>query len=401
MNTLSHTLPFFNYCIIALLLMTTACGNTGSDETEDTAYTNEAETMTESNEYSDEVEEGQASKPTSTNTSKPKNNPANNWEKLTMLPVKDAYGAITSRIPLPSNWQVNGQAKQGEPVFRGPGGLSIVQYGINSFMYVSDPYMQNMYMQSGQQLRPFPGQEAVIQQDLEPAGQQMGLTLIKSYPIPEVAKLDLWYSEQLWTVEPVQKQAYAMGSEWKKADGSKVFMLTRILVSNGSTMQNWYHYSALLEAENSYYDKAVKQYVFSVANTRYELQPIIAYNQREAQKAGQRAAAFNQRMAANQAAFQATQRAHVNASNSISEMSMQGWRDRNASSDRMQEKAVDGIWEQSNYNSSSAETYKASNNYNQYWINGQGEYISTNDVNYNPNIDNTANNSNWEQLAPE
>jgi len=46
----------------------------------------------------------------------------------------------------------------------------------------------------------------------------------------------------------------------------------------------------------------------------------------------------------------------------------------------------------------SGNTYKVQEGYNQYWSNGNNEYIGSNDAYYNPNTDNSVNNQNWQQL---
>ncbi len=164
-------------------------------------------------------------------------------------------------------------------------------------------------------------------------------------------------------------------------------------------MQNWSYWLSGLTAETTHFESAKKQLIFSLANVRYALEPIAAYNQREAQKAGQSWAAHNQRMAQNQAAFEAQQRAFVNKSNAINDAIMNGWRERNASSDRQHEQFVDAITEKTKVtNTATGQTYKVQSGYNQYWMNNNGEYISTNQYDYNPNLDDAMNNQQWEEL---
>jgi hypothetical protein len=59
--------------------------------------------------------------------------------------------------------------------------------------------------------------------------------------------------------------------------------------------------------------------IFALANGRYNPQQIMVCNQREVENAGQCSAEHNARMAKNQAAFEASQRAHVNKANAIND----------------------------------------------------------------------------------
>lgn len=323
---------------------------------------------------------------------------SNNWEKLVMMPVKDARGRLIAQIPFPSGWKMM-PAKQGEPSILGPNGVQIMNTPLNSYTYTNDPYMQQMYYQSGTQLRYWPGAEALVQQDLVPELQKEGWLLMNSYLIPEVAKVDKWYNDQLYKVAPMQMEILAIGTEWKDSKGQLAYIVTHVQVSTDANMQYWSHYSSILVAEPDHFKKAVKQYTFALANTRYTLEPIMEYNRSEAEKAGRSWAAFNKRMAQNQANFEQQQRNYVNNSNAVSDAIMDGWRKRNASSDRQQEQYIDGIYEETNtVNTTTGEQYKVDAGYNQYWMNNNGQYISTELDDYNPNYDDNMNDQNWQQL---
>lgn len=104
-------------------------------------------------------------------------------------------------------------------------------------------------------------------------------------------------------------------------------------------------------------------------------------------------------MAQNQANFEASQRAFVNNSNAINDAIMSGWRERNASGDRQQEKTIDGIYERTNVqDAETGQQYKVAAGANQYWMNNNGEYISTELQNYDPNLDENMNGQKWKEL---
>lgn len=321
-----------------------------------------------------------------------------NWERLEPVPFKDNQGQVTAVMPLPTSWKVNRGAK-GSPTFTGPNGLKVTDYPAQSFMYVTDQRLQQSYYQSGMQMRPMPGIEQVIQQDIVPWANNRGLQFERYYEIPEVSKIDKWYSDQLYKAVPGRTEMAAYGTDWKDANGNPFFLLIHLNVSTTAQMQNWYYIATSVEAEPAYFERAKKQLIFSLANTHYPLEPIMAYNEREAQKAGQSWAAFNQRMAQNQANFEASQRAHVNRTNAINDAIMSGWRERNASSDRQHEQFVDAMTERTNViDPTTGQKYKVSSGYNHYWMNSDGQYISTDKFSYNPNLDDNMNNVKWQEL---
>ncbi|CBL45260.1 Hypothetical protein HDN1F_16770 [gamma proteobacterium HdN1] len=78
---------------------------------------------------------------------------------------------------------------------------------------------------------------------------------------------------------------------------------------------------------------------------------------------------------------------------------MQGWKDRNAASDRQQAQRIDQIYERTNVvDPSTGQGYKVDAGANHYWMNNNGEYISTDQSGYNPNLDDNMNNQRWKEL---
>jgi len=321
------------------------------------------------------------------------------WERLVMTEFRDNRGVISAIMPFPASWKIMKAGGNGEPSITGPNGITVTDFPVRSFIYNYDRGLQQVYMQSGQQMRSLPGIEQLIQEDFIPWGNSRGLQFVKHYEIPEITKMDKWYTEQLYKAMPSRSDIAAIGTEWRSSDGKPYFLLIHLNASTSETMQNWYYMAAGLEAETSYFEAAKKQYIFALANTRYNLEPIMAYNEQEAQRVGQSWAQHNQRMAQNQANFEASQRAFVNKSNAINDAIMSGWRERNAAGDIQQEKIIDGIYERTNVeNTETGNQYKVTAGANQYWMNNNGEYISTELQDYNPNLDKNMNEQKWQEL---
>lgn len=330
---------------------------------------------------------------TADNSSSSENKPNGFWQKLVMNDIPDGKGGVAAIIPLPADWKMNTEGA----VLAGPNGIRVKDYAGQSFMVNYDQNLNYAYSQT--KMRSMPNIEQLIQEDFIPTLGNQGLDYVKSYEIPEISKMDKWYSDQLFKAMPSQSFAKAFGSEWKDKSGKPYFVLIHVNASETQQMQNWYYMYSILEADADAYEGAKKAYIFALANTRYNLEPIMAYNKAEAQRVGQNWAAFNQRMAANQAAFESSQRAFVNKSEAINDAIMSNYKAIDAASDKNQEQFVDMIREETNVqNTQTGQTYKVQEGANQYWMNNNGEYIGTKLQNYNPNADENMNEQKWQEL---
>ena len=315
------------------------------------------------------------------------------WQKIVMHEVKDKSGVVAALVPLPSSWKLNVNGAS----MVGPNGVKVTDFPLQIFMVNYNPNLQYAYSQTKQ--REYPGIDQLIQQDFVPSAAKRGLTYVKHYELPEISKIDKWYSDQLFKAMPSQSDVRAYGVEWKDKTGKMAFLLLRVNTSTSPEMQNWSYYSSLLEVDANAYELSKKQFIFSQANMRYNLEPIMAYNKAEAERCGKSWAAFNAKMKANQAAFEASQIAHVNKVNGINDAIMSNWKSSNAASDKNQERFIDGIYERQNVqNSETGQTYKVQQGYNQYWMNNEGEYIGTKSNTYNPNLDDNMNEKKWQEL---
>jgi hypothetical protein len=316
-----------------------------------------------------------------------------------MQPFLDAQGMTIVEMPFPSTWKVARASKPGAPTITGPHGIKVFDFPLRSFVYTHDRQMQQVYIASGQPMRPVPGIAELVRQDLVPWCANLGLEFIRHEEIAELTKIDQWYSDQLYKAVPGQTKATVIGSDWMNANGDPYFIIMHLNVGTTAQMQTWSYFCTGLQAEKAHFKRARQQLIFALANGRYNPQQIMAYNQREAEKAGQSWAEHNARMAKNQAAFEASQRAHVNKTNAINESIMSGWRERNAASDVAHGKFIDTINEKTNMvDPSSGQRYKVDSGANHYWMNSDGKYLSTDQHAYDPNSDEAVNNQNWQKL---
>jgi hypothetical protein len=321
------------------------------------------------------------------------------WEKLSMRDFTGADGMVIVSMPFPDTWKIARAQQQGQPTITGPNGIQIYDFPLRHFMFPKNPSLRQAHIQTGNPMRPAPDIDGLFSQELVPLFANMGLKLVKHYEIPELTRIDQWYSDQLFKAVPGPNRSVAIGSDWENPAGDPHFLITHYSVGETNDIQTWSHWSSGLQAEKEILPKARKQLIFALANARHNPEKIMAYNRSEAEKAGKSWADFNKRMAANQAAFEAHQRAHVNRSNAINDAIMNGWRARNAASDIQQERFIDTINEKSNVvDPTSGQRYKVDAGSNTYWMNRDGQYIGTDKPYYDPNLDEGLNEQNWQKL---
>ncbi len=228
--------------------------------------------------------------------------------------------------------------------------------------------------------------------------QQTGSKFIKQYPLPQIARADKSYGDQLYKVGQAQTNYQAAASEWEDGKGNRAMIVVHYTENSGAGSVYWGYYVQVIGSKASDFENAKSIYLNALANTQYNPQHIAAYNQREAAKSNQSWSAHNQKMKNNQANFEAQQRAHQSSVDAWNKSSMDAYNSRSASQDRMQNQTINSINETQNVTDpNNGQTYQVEGYSNQYWMNGQGEYIPSDNSLYNPNMDNDVNNQNWEE----
>ena len=302
-------------------------------------------------------------------------------------------GMVAYQMDLPASWQMN----QAQGIITGPNGLEMRQYQYVSNVYTNDPYMSQIYAQSGQRMAQPIGAEGVLRQDLNQRAPQLGLNYVKSYPLPSLAQKDRAYADQLYTLGNPQKHFEVLASEWKSNDGKNVMILIHYSqqVSMGLTI--WGYSLKALTATPADFEAAKRDYIAALEGIRRNPSAIQAYNQREHRKLQQNDAAFQRNQQIRNQNFQATQRAHREASDAAFNAQRSIYETQSASFDRMNQQNSNMILEENTmYNPTNGETYQVESGYNNYWMNSDGEYIGTDDYNYNPNQDQYMNNTDWQ-----
>lgn len=309
------------------------------------------------------------------------------------------YHEPTGRIPLPKDWKLDTEHAEGDPTIVGPDGIKVFDIKYRMFSFPTDAAMRQVYRQTKQKKRRFRSMKQVIEEDFEPNAKEQGKHLVRTYELPELAKYDERFRSQLYEFFPSRKQFKAVATEWENAKQEPSLVVIRLSILNGQGVQNWGYFAHVLEAERSAYEEAKEDLLHALLNTEHNRAYIADYNRKEKQKSEASWRQHRRRMNSNQRRFEAQQRAFRENADATNEAIMDGWRERNAASDRAHDSYIDTIREEENVRDpSSGKTYKVESGSDQYWKNDQGEYIKSDDRFYNPNRDPNINNQDWTEM---
>ena len=346
-------------------------------------------------EYSEENSEMYNEENPTMNNSNPKM--ASN--EIVMKTVMDSKRNMPmSQLPLPASWQID---NSNPAVFlTGPNGIRVDHLRNQSFMWTDDPYFQQIYAQSGSQLRRRTTLQNLFPQDFTPQLQQNGFKITKQYNLPELARKDGEYMNKLYQSMPSQKEFDALAVELDGPNNQSLLFILRGFSSYSQGLMIWGYHGLVLQSTNKDFENAKNALINGLIKNQHNPAQIAAYNREEQQKSQASWNSHNQRMASNQRNFNAQQAAFRNSSNAVNNSMMETWKNNNAASDRSHNQYInEGIWDQTTKtNPNTGQQYYVDNDANNYWMNSGGEYISTDDALYNPNLDPNYNNQDWTEM---
>jgi hypothetical protein len=322
---------------------------------------------------------------------------APNGKLITHKLLDDKFLEMAS-LPLPDNWIVN----HGKAFMSGPGNVHVYMFPLKTFMYSNDAMMQQLSAQSGNTMRPFVSIEKVIQQDLVPVAQKEGAKLVKQYDAPQIAASDKSFSDLLYKVGPMRQVFHAKVTEWTDKKGNPYMIVVHVNATDLGNMVSWTYFSHALDAPKERYEESKKIVLNALANVRYNAQYVQAYNQNEMAKERAGWAAHNQRMQANKEAFEAQQRAFREKNDAINSAISSSYAERDAASDRMHNRFLNYIKDENTVrNPADGKRHQVQTGAHQYWMNGNGQYVPSNDPNYDPNRDPALNPQTWNETQME
>jgi hypothetical protein len=318
---------------------------------------------------------------------------------LVAHPMLDNKGKLMAQMTLPANWVFN--TKPGKASILGPKGIQVYNIPMRNFMFTNDQMTAQVYAQNGGKLRAPMSGEQIVRQDLLPVAKKDGSTLVKVYDAPSIAKSDGSIQDMMYHIGPAGGKYEAVVSEWKDKDGKPYAIVLHISRNDMGNMVMWNYYGQGLDAPPSQYESAKKTLLDGLASLQYNPRYFDQYNQTEMNRESASWAAHNQRMASQQRSFDAQQAAFKEKSDAINNSIMASYNAQNASSDRMHNRFINYIKDENTVvNRADGQRYQVQTGSNQYWMNENGQYIGTNDPNYDPNRNQGTVNHTWNEADP-
>jgi len=323
----------------------------------------------------------------------------NSSKKLKLHKIKNQqFNMIFGVMPIPSSWKLVNNEKENIQ-FEASNGTKIYGERFNSFYY-SNNQQQNYYtQQNGTQVKAPKSINNFINEDLKPLLESNGLRYLSQFPLPQLAQADKQLNNAIFKATPEEKNFECIVTEWEDQKGNKALGVIRFFTNYYTAIggMDWGYTINSLEAPKSVYEESKKDYINALLNLQVNPNWLQKNNQYYAQMAQQSNAGHQQRMAAIRAQGQAILN-NGNTYSSIIDSNHESWKRRNAMTDAGQSKSVNAVWERSNVSDQNGNQYQIEGYYNNVWKNDNNEYIGINNTNWNPNVDNTTNGINWEQL---
>lgn len=311
-------------------------------------------------------------------------------------PLIDNKGQVMAHMTFPGNWKLHNEP--GKAAFTGPNGVFVYNIPMRNFAWTNDQMMASVYQQNGGRLRQPLSGEAIVKQDLEPIAKKEGSKLIRVYDAPEIAKSDGSIQDMMYRIGPSATRYQAVVSEWEDKKGNPYAMILHISASDMGGTVMWNYYGHGLDAPKKHYESAKKTLIDGLASLQYNPRYFDRYNQQEMNRESASWAAHNQRMAAQQQQFDRQQQIFKDKSEAINSSIMASYNERNASSDRNHNRFLNYIKDENTVtNSGDGKRYQVQSGASQYWMNDQGQYIGTNDPNYDPNRNQGTQNQTWNE----
>lgn len=318
-------------------------------------------------------------------------------------------GQISYTIPLPSTWRVSSNPNS-EFFVTGPNGIKIYHSFNNRYFYGNN--MNGFAPGNGAQFAAPMSAGEYFQQVVHPNLQSQGHTFLTSYALPEYVSLQERFAAGMPNTGN-RRTFQAIGSDWQTGSGETSMVATVLTYTEGPAGVAWNAQLTQLEAPNTNFEQAKKAVRYGVANSvigrdhqRVLNQQLEAFNRDNAQRDAVRARNEDIRHQGEMSAIAArgaASRAAGRASSDALDSSMASYRRIQAMQDGGQSASVRGIHEETIITDpNSGRRYDgAPAGRGNYWVTPNGELMTTEDPNYNPNVDNSVNQYDWTQYEPE
>lgn len=331
---------------------------------------------------------------------------------------KDPKSGLTVySVEYPSSWKIltkpTYESDRDFPFFlyqiQGPDGIKAFNTPLKTFISYSNPQMAQYAKMDGQQnLRPLLPIETLVQQDIEPAMRKQGFTYEGIKRLPELERM---YQQKVTENAQVPVQAELHPTVWVNATGQKVLVTIgrinyRQQMPSYGTIDAWYYAVDYVISEAENFDEVIEEFSNAQLGIKENPQWKSHSNQIIAQRTeiARRQSAINHQnnMAQQQASFNAHQQ-RMKTLNSAQDASHASFMNRTfgAGSSTSQTSAVNTIWEEETVSHPNGNSYQVEAGAKEYWMDGDGNYIKSDDLFYNPNGDMNINNIEWTKVRED
>lgn len=314
-------------------------------------------------------------------------NKNNSADKIAMHTVMNpTTGKPSMYIPFPSGWKFIKGATLGQPAMKGPNGLTLIIYPPQSYTYTNNATMNQAYQSNGVQVMAPVGIENALKQVIIPQGQQMGMTLLNQYPMPELAAKNREYVARLNGVNSPQDVFQTVGTDWKDGEGNKVLVVLNYFELRSSGSISWGYNAEMLKVQPSGFEHAKQQYVYAMANKVFDQNDVVTFQNDLARKIKSQEDHWramrdiNAKGSSERLAMDAATNAHIQNSK------IAGYEKRAHDNDVLQEQRSNALNDVNVVVSPfDGKEYQVESGNKTYWINDEGKYMKSDDPLFDPN----------------
>lgn len=294
--------------------------------------------------------------------------------------VKDPERNITAAyLPLPSNWVVKDKADSEGAIIFGLNNTRVFLTRNNNFVFSQIPGFNQMMAEQGHQIKPLKSVEQLVKEELIPVFQNDGINLIKQYRVPQLKAYDENYEQFVFKPVPMQKTFDVLATEWGDKKGNRLLFIIRQHTAYTQEGCYWGYFVNMMDASESHFEEAKTNYFYALENTKYNPKWLQTRYMEDAQEAARNNKLSQQRLAALRAEGQAI----IKRGNAHSAMV-----------DRNHKRFMDAHLERQTVSTGDT-NYQVEAGSKVYWFNSNGEYIPTENVLFDPNLDPNLNNETW------
>lgn len=313
-----------------------------------------------------------------------------------------SLGMVASRIKLPKGWKRSNA--QGF-AFEGPNNMRIGNLqNSKNFFYTEDYNMAASYQMAGvQNLAPY-SMDQIIQEFFMPYASQNGMRLVKTSILNKPAEKQKAFMESLFKSEPTRVQVDAVGVEWADNNNKKYYTVLRRVIYYRSNQLSWYFNNQHVESPAALFSQAKQIHLDGIMSEEFNLEYIHVRNKQAAQKSRQMYQESQARLAA----------MRLNTTNSsynksvgdtyseILDINHSGYLKNSNIQYGGHKKSVNMIAGQTVIgNHNTGEHFNVQSGSKYYWVNQDGKYIGTDNINYDPRMDKRINNVEWSKFNIE